>query len=95
VVGVESRGKGDLRSGWRGLMDDQRMPEDEVLHGGHLRGQGSAHGTLLLQSEGRSALVLWRGIHDGLARGDGCDQRGIGSGTIGAGAVRVKPSGGR
>jgi hypothetical protein len=75
VVGVESRGEGDLESGRRGLTDDRRMPEDEVL-----RGQGDAHGPLLLQSEGRSALLLLRGSRSDLDRGDDCDQRGIGGG---------------
>jgi hypothetical protein len=60
VVGVESRG---------GLGCERRMTEDEALRGGHLGGQSSAHGMLVLQGEGRGALALLRGSHDGLDGG--------------------------
>lgn len=47
VVSVEFRGEGALSSGRMSLMNDWRMPEDEVLRGGHPGGQSSgAHGML-------------------------------------------------
>jgi hypothetical protein len=80
VVGVESRGEGILWSVRRSRRVDRRMAEDEALSGGHLGGQGGAHDTLLLQGEGHGVLVLLRGSHDVLDRGDGGDQRGVGGG---------------
>jgi hypothetical protein len=56
VVGVES--KGGLGCERRSLMVDRRMAEDEALRGGHLGGQSSAHGTLVLQGEGGGTLTL-------------------------------------
>jgi hypothetical protein len=74
VISIE----GGLRCERRSLMVDRRMGEDETLRGGHLGSQGYAHGTLVLQGEGRSSLALLRGSHDGLDGGDGGDQRGVG-----------------
>jgi hypothetical protein len=65
-------------------MGDRRMAESEALCSGHLGGQGGADGTLLLQGEGRGALALLRGSHDGLDGGDGGDQRGVGGGRRGS-----------
>jgi hypothetical protein len=48
MVSVESRGEGGLESDRRSLMSDRKMAEDEALRGGHLGGQGGAHGMLLL-----------------------------------------------
>lgn len=78
VVGVKSRGEGSLRSDRRSLMGDRRMVEDEALCDSHLGDQGDAHGTLLLQGEGRGALTLLRGSHGYLGCGDGGDQREVG-----------------
>jgi hypothetical protein len=49
VVDIESRGAGGLQGGRRCLKSRQGRPEDEALRGGHLGGQGGAHGTLVLQ----------------------------------------------
>ena len=38
-------------------MDDRRRVVDETLRCGHLGSQSGAHGTLLLQGEGRGALL--------------------------------------
>jgi hypothetical protein len=83
VVGVESRAEGGLTCERRNLMIDRRMAKDEVLRGGHLGGQGYAHGMLMLQGEGRGVLALLRGSHDGLDGGDSSDQRGVGGGRHG------------
>jgi hypothetical protein len=53
-----------------GYRQGRTATEEEALHGGHLGGQGGAHGTLLLQGKYRVMLVLVRGGDDG------CDQRG-------------------
>jgi hypothetical protein len=45
---------------------------------GQISGQGLAHSPLLLQREGRDALALLRGGHDGLDGGDGGGQGGVG-----------------
>jgi hypothetical protein len=51
------------------------MTEEESLSGSHLDGQSGAHGTLLLQGEGCSALAVARSRHSCLNSGDGRDQR--------------------
>jgi hypothetical protein len=81
VVGVESRGEWGLGSERESPMDDRRRAEDEALHDVHLGGQSGAHGSLMLQGEGRGALALLRGGLDG---GDGGDQRGVGGGRRGS-----------
>jgi hypothetical protein len=63
------------------------MPEEESLSGSHLGGQSSAHGTLLLQGEGRSALAVEGSLHGCLDSGDGRDQRRRGRRGGGGGAV--------
>lgn len=44
--------------------------EGEALRGGHLNGQGGAHGALLLQGKGRNMLVILRGGDRRLVGGD-------------------------
>jgi hypothetical protein len=63
---------------WGSLRGQQgvRAAEKEVLCCGHKSGQGSAHGTLLLQGQGRDTLVLVGGGDDHLDGGDGRDERG-------------------
>jgi hypothetical protein len=54
-----------------------------VLRGGHLVSYDNAHGTLLLQGEGRGVLALLRDCHDDLDGGDGGDQCGVSGGRRG------------
>jgi hypothetical protein len=53
-----------------------RAATEEALRGGHLSGQGDAHGTLLLQGKGRNTLALLRGGDGRLDSGDGRNQHG-------------------
>jgi hypothetical protein len=55
-------------------MGDWRVAEDEAMRGGHLGGQGGAHGTLFLHDHGRGVLALLGGVHGCLDGGDGRDQ---------------------
>jgi hypothetical protein len=75
VVGVESMG-GSGCGQWC-LVIDWRLAEEDTWSGGHLGGQHGAHGMLVLKSEGRDALTLMGGNHDGLDGGDGGDKRGV------------------
>jgi hypothetical protein len=58
MVNIESRVYGSLGSGRRSLRDHRRRALDEALCGGHLGGQGGAHGTLLLQDAGHDMPTL-------------------------------------
>jgi hypothetical protein len=49
--------------------------EEEALRGGHLDGQGSAHGVLTLQGESRDVLTVLGGSEGRLDGGDSCNQR--------------------
>ena len=74
VVDVEARG-GDGRRNRRGVLtSDRRAAKEEALRGGHLGGQSGAQGTFVLQGEGRGALTLPRGSHNGLDRSEGGDE---------------------
>jgi hypothetical protein len=59
------------------------VAEEGVLRGGHLVSHDDAHGTLLLQGEGRDALALLRDCHNGLDGGDGGDQCAVSGGHRG------------
>jgi hypothetical protein len=67
--------------------------EDETMRGSHLGGQGGAHGTLLLQGEGRSALALLRGSHGAWIVVMAATNAESVVGVVDVGAVRVKPGG--
>jgi hypothetical protein len=57
-------------------MSDRRASEEQALCGGHLSGQGDAHGTLLLQGQGRGMLARLGGGDSRLDGGDGRDEHG-------------------
>jgi hypothetical protein len=90
-VDVEPGGVGRLRDhrGWRCTTGKK-----ETLNHGQLSGQGLAHSSLLLQSEGHGALAFLRGAHDGLDGGDQCI---VGDGRRGSPSDigDVRASGGR
>jgi hypothetical protein len=70
VVGVESSGKRCLGSHRGCFRGDRRLPE-KTLSDCHLGGESGAHGTLLLQDNGRNALA--GSLHDRLYGSDGGD----------------------
>jgi hypothetical protein len=61
-------------------MSDRRRTDDETLRNGHLGGQRSTQGTLLLQGTGRGTFALLRGRQSSLDGGDYRSERGVGRG---------------